>query len=91
MRSMGSVIGIFPMRARPIGGENGGGMSWNNVQPVLPAKPPPAKFCWDCGRKLRGKYFQQLMVEGYWRTMHKGCAEEHEAMVETERRNLDRP
>lgn len=42
---------------------------------TLPDKPIPAKFCWDCGRKLRGKYFYQALVDGYWRTMHKACAE----------------
>lgn len=47
-------------------------------------KPKPAKFCWECGRKLRGKYVYQVEVEGYWRTVHKACGEsiKHETQKE---------
>jgi len=37
--------------------------------------PHPAKFCWECGRKLRGKFAYQIKADGHWRTVHKSCGE----------------
>lgn len=36
---------------------------------------PRVRFCWWCGRKLRGSTFVEKTIEGYARTLHKACAE----------------
>lgn len=47
-------------------------------------KPKPAKFCWECGRKLRGKFTYQILFAGHWRTVHKYCGERHRAELREE-------
>lgn len=34
---------------------------------------PRVRFCWECGRKLRGNYFVEVKFEGHNRIMHKQC------------------
>jgi hypothetical protein len=36
---------------------------------------PRVKFCWECGRKLWGKNFIELVVGGHPRILHKRCAQ----------------
>ncbi len=33
------------------------------------------KFCWHCGRRLRGNHHIELMIHGYMRTLHKSCVD----------------
>jgi hypothetical protein len=44
-------------------------MNVNNV------KPNHIKFCWECGRKLRGKFTYIVVVDGIERVVHKSCGE----------------
>ena len=34
---------------------------------------PPVRFCWECGRNLRGRHHVLATVEGSPRTLHKQC------------------
>ena len=36
------------------------------------------RFCWLCGKKLRGTYCQELTIDNYPRTLHIQCAKEVE-------------
>ena len=36
-------------------------------------KKPRVKFCWECGRKLRGNHFAELEAYGQLRILHKEC------------------
>lgn len=36
-------------------------------------KKPKVKFCWECGRKLRGNHFKREYHDFACRTMHKSC------------------
>lgn len=36
-------------------------------------KKPRVRFCWECGRKLRGNHFAEQMVDGHLRILHKDC------------------
>ena len=35
----------------------------------------PVKFCWECGKRLRGRFSYQIKVQSEWRTVHKSCSE----------------
>ena len=35
---------------------------------------PRVKFCWECGKKLRGNHFKEIYYEGAMRICHKDCA-----------------
>jgi hypothetical protein len=35
---------------------------------------PRVNFCWECGRKLRGNYHVELVVDGHKRIVHKQCS-----------------
>ncbi len=32
-------------------------------------------LCWECGKKLYGKYGTEMVVDGHKRTLHKRCAQ----------------
>ena len=34
------------------------------------------KFCWICSKKLWGNRSEELIIDGYPRTLHKICAKE---------------
>lgn len=36
----------------------------------------PTKFCWACSKKLWGNHKEELVIDGYNRTLHKMCAKE---------------
>ena len=33
------------------------------------------RLCWECGKKLYGKFGTEKVVDGHKRTLHKQCAE----------------
>jgi len=35
---------------------------------------PRARFCWECGRKLYGNHYKEIIVDGHPRILHKQCA-----------------
>jgi hypothetical protein len=37
-------------------------------------KKPRVRFCWECGRKLNGNHFAEMVVDGYSKVLHKSCA-----------------
>jgi len=37
-------------------------------------KKPRIRFCWLCGRKLRGNHFVETVIDEHPRIMHKACA-----------------
>jgi len=37
---------------------------------------PRVKFCWECGNKLYGNHFKELVAYGCLRTFHKECAKQ---------------
>ena len=37
---------------------------------------PRAKFCWVCGRKLRGNHFIEKRIDEHLRICHKSCGED---------------
>jgi len=37
-------------------------------------KKPRVRFCWECGRKLRGNHFVEREVGGHIRILHKECS-----------------
>jgi hypothetical protein len=39
-----------------------------------PAKPR-VRFCWECGRKLRGNHHVEVEIDGAKRILHKKCIE----------------
>lgn len=45
-------------------------------------KKPRVRFCWECGRKLRGNHHKELFIDGHWRTLHKQCAKEYKGCPE---------
>lgn len=36
---------------------------------------PRVRFCWYCGRQLRGNHFVEVERDGHMRILHKTCAE----------------
>lgn len=34
---------------------------------------PRVRFCWDCGRQLRGNHHIEVEVDGHLRILHKDC------------------
>jgi hypothetical protein len=36
---------------------------------------PRVRFCFECGRKLRGNHFIEAEVDGHKRIFHKSCIE----------------
>ena len=36
---------------------------------------PRVRFCWDCGRQLRGNHHIEKEVDGHLRILHKACYE----------------
>ena len=40
------------------------------------------RFCWHCGRKLWGVHKVMKEIDGHIRTLHKGCVNEPQNMIE---------
>ena len=41
---------------------------------------PIIRFCWHCGRNLRGNHFAEVEVVGEMKILHKGCVKEASAI-----------
>ena len=37
------------------------------------AKKPRVRFCWECGNQLVGNTFQEKVIDGHPRILHKSC------------------
>lgn len=40
---------------------------------------PKIKFCWECGKKLRGNHHSFLVLKGNVHTLHVSCADQLKA------------
>ena len=51
------------------------GMTAEAEAETIEQKKPRVRFCWSCGRKLRGNHFVEKEIDGHKRILHKTCAE----------------
>lgn len=55
---------------------------------ITSAPSTKVRFCFECGKKLRGKFAYQMEWKGHTRIFHKCCAK-YLLMCETERRGIE--
>lgn len=47
----------------------------SNGPTLPPALRPHTRFCWNCGAKLWGNHFKEIVVDGQKRIVHKNCSD----------------
>jgi hypothetical protein len=47
----------------------------NLIDHEIDQSAPHTKFCWECGRKLAGNHFRNVIRNGQEVTVHKECAD----------------
>jgi hypothetical protein len=50
----------------------------NKSETKAEKKKPRVRFCWECGKKLRGNHFIEVEIDGHKRILHKACIEVYE-------------
>ncbi len=49
---------------------------WCRASQTKRNKKPRVRFCWECGKQLRGNHHKEVFYQGYWRVCHKSCADQ---------------